>query len=114
MGALYCFLPESREKTLQSSRSASSCRCLGSCKKKAVGDWEHSRSPEEHVGARPGRGLSAHLPRGSAANSHRAVNAPEDGTLLPRQKAPSLSQTGDPRNGSYTLPRQSPKTKNST
>lgn len=33
VGALYCFLPQIREKTLQSSRSASSCRCLGSYKK---------------------------------------------------------------------------------
>lgn len=31
VGALYCFFPEIREKMLLSSRSASSCRCLGSC-----------------------------------------------------------------------------------
>ena len=33
VGALYCLRPVIREKTLQSSRSASSCRCLGSCEK---------------------------------------------------------------------------------
>lgn len=35
VGALYCFLPVITENTLQSSRSASSCRCLGSCEEGA-------------------------------------------------------------------------------
>lgn len=68
MGALYCFLPESREKTLQSSRSASSCRCLGSCKTKrpsVTGDWEHSRTA---------RGARARSP-GSRAGSRRTSPA---------------------------------------
>ena len=33
VGAPYCFLPAVREKTLLSSKPASSCRCLGSCGK---------------------------------------------------------------------------------
>lgn len=80
VGALYCFLPESREKTLQSSRSASSCRCLGSCKTKrpsVTGDWEHSRTARGARVRSPGgpRGLSAHLPRRSAAHSRCVVSA---------------------------------------
>lgn len=39
VGALYCFLPAIREKTLQSSRSARNCRCLGSCGKAAQVYW---------------------------------------------------------------------------
>lgn len=70
-----------REKTLQSSRSASSCRCLGSCKTKrpsVTGDWEHSRTARGARARSPGggpRGLSAHLPRRSAAHSRCVVSA---------------------------------------
>lgn len=49
VGVWYCFLPEITEKTLQSSRSASSCKCLGSCEGGGSGhqDWLFLSWPAE-------------------------------------------------------------------